>query len=120
MNQIRRQNPCLQSNKILHFHPTDNEQLLAYSRFSENKENMIVVIVNLDPHHTHSGWVELPLNWFGINSHESYLMHDLLSDAKYLWHGSRNYIELILYHYQLISLKCILIFIMSKILKVTN
>jgi starch synthase (maltosyl-transferring) len=53
------------------------------------------VVVNLDPYHTQSGWVELPLEEFGLEAGHPYQMHDLLSDARYLWHGTRNYVELV-------------------------
>ncbi len=55
---------------------------------------MILTVVNLDPHHTHSGWIELPLEALGIDPQQSYQMHDLLGDARYLWSGPRNYVEL--------------------------
>jgi starch synthase (maltosyl-transferring) len=51
------------------------------------------VAVNLDPYHTQSAWVEVPVEEFGISS-GSYLAHDLLGDDKFIWHGSRNMIEL--------------------------
>jgi starch synthase (maltosyl-transferring) len=38
--------------------------------------------------------VELPLEQFGLDSHQPYQLHDLLSDARYLWQGPRNYVEL--------------------------
>jgi starch synthase (maltosyl-transferring) len=53
-----------------------------------------VTVVNLDPHHTQSGWVELPLEDFGLEPQQPYQVHDLLTDARYLWHGARNYVEL--------------------------
>ena len=58
--------------------------------------NLIVVIVNLDPYHTQSGWVQLPVHELGLGSGpgESYQVHDLISDARYLWHGESNFVEL--------------------------
>jgi starch synthase (maltosyl-transferring) len=53
-----------------------------------------VTFVNLDPYHTQSGWVELPLDELAIDPHHPYQMHDLLNDARYLWNGAHNYIEL--------------------------
>jgi starch synthase (maltosyl-transferring) len=38
--------------------------------------------------------VDLPLEQFGIGDGDTYQVHDLLSDARYLWHGRRNYVEL--------------------------
>ncbi|MCJ7510420.1 MAG: alpha-1,4-glucan--maltose-1-phosphate maltosyltransferase, partial [Dehalococcoidia bacterium] len=50
--------------------------------------------VNLDLRHTQSGWVELDLEALGLDPHQPYEVHDLLSDARYLWQGACNYVEL--------------------------
>ncbi len=94
VNRIRRDNPALQHDRNLSFHPIDNEQLICYSKTTDDLSNIIVVAVNLDPHHTQSGWVELPLADFGLDAHQPYQVHDLVTDARYLWHGARNYVEL--------------------------
>jgi starch synthase (maltosyl-transferring) len=94
VNRIRKENPALQSDWSLSFHHTDNEQLICYSKGTEDLENVIVVVVNLDTQHTQSGWVELDLEALGLNPHQSYHVHDLLSGARYLWQGRRNYVEL--------------------------
>ena len=54
---------------------------------------MILTVVNLDPHHVQSGFVELPIEEWQIRGDQPYQVHDLLSDARYLWHGRRNYVE---------------------------
>ncbi len=55
---------------------------------------MILVIVNLDPHHAQGGWVEIDLEALGLDAQRPFQVHDLLSDARYLWHGPRNYVEI--------------------------
>lgn len=94
INRVRRHNRCLQDNTSLQFHFVDNQQLICYSKYHSPLNNLIVVVVNLDPHHTQSGFLELPIHLFGIESHDNYCMHDLLSEEKYLWRGRRNYVEL--------------------------
>ena len=94
VNRIRRENPALHSDRSLSFHPLDNEQLICYSKQSEDQSNTVLVVVNLDPYHIHSGWMALPLEELGLGPEESFQVHDLLTDARYLWHGSRNYVEL--------------------------
>ena len=92
LNYVRRNNPCLRDNTSLEFHATDNEQLLCYSKRQD--DNVIVAVVNLDMHHRQSGWLHLDLDKLGIPPHATYQMHDQLSDARYLWNGPRNYVEL--------------------------
>ena len=94
VNLIRRQNQALQSDWSLQFHSVDNEQLICYSKQTEDLSNVILVVVNLDYRWKQSGWVELPLDTFGINASQSYHVYDLLNDASYIWKGSRNYVEL--------------------------
>jgi starch synthase (maltosyl-transferring) len=94
VNRIRRENAALQSDGCLSFHPTDNDQIICYSKRTEDFKNVIVTVVNLDPYHTQSGWVELSLKDLQIEPQRPYQVHDLLTHARYIWQGSRNYVEL--------------------------
>jgi starch synthase (maltosyl-transferring) len=68
--------------------------MIAYAKASEDNENVIVVVVNLDNDQTHSGWMHLPLVDYGIDTDRPYMVHDLLSNDRYTWQGDTNYIEL--------------------------
>ncbi len=94
VNRMRRENPALHSDASLRFHHVDNDMLVCYSKIAPDRTNVIVCVVNLDPHHVQSGWVTLPLHEFGLDYQQPYQAHDLLSDARYLWSGERNYVEL--------------------------
>lgn len=94
VNRIRRENAALQGDWNLDFYPIDNEQLICYAKFSEDGANIILMVVNLDPHHTQGGWLELPLRELGLDPGQPYQVHDLLGEARFLWHGPRNYVEL--------------------------
>jgi starch synthase (maltosyl-transferring) len=56
--------------------------------------SLVLVVVNLDPHNTQSGWVDLPLADLGIDPGRPYQVHDQLIDTSFQWQGSRNYVEL--------------------------
>jgi starch synthase (maltosyl-transferring) len=94
VNGIRRAHPALQSDWNLRFHPVDNDQLLAYTKASEDRSDVILVVVNLDPRNRQSGWVNVVTEELRLGSQESYQVHDLLTDARYVWHGSRNFVQL--------------------------
>ncbi|HEY9446248.1 MAG TPA: alpha-1,4-glucan--maltose-1-phosphate maltosyltransferase, partial [Burkholderiales bacterium] len=94
MNTIRRENPALQSDWSLRFLDVDNEQLIAYYKATPDGSNLIVTIVNLDPHYPHAGWLELDRAGLGLEDETPYQMHDLLTDVRYLWQGARNYVQL--------------------------
>jgi starch synthase (maltosyl-transferring) len=51
------------------------------------------VVANLDPHHVHSGWLELPLADLGLDGVGAYQVHDLVTDARFFWNGPRNYVQ---------------------------
>jgi starch synthase (maltosyl-transferring) len=94
INRIRKENPALQSDQSLRFHEVDNEQIICYTKQSEDLSNVIAVVVNLDPHHVQSGWVKIPVEALQFDPLESYQAHDLLTGARFLWHGERNFVEL--------------------------
>ncbi len=94
VNRIRRDNPALQSDRSLHFHAIDNEALIAYSKRSAAGHNTLLCVVNLDPHHAQSGWLDLDLAALGLEDGGRFQAHDLLSEARFLWQGRRNYVAL--------------------------
>ena len=94
MNRIRRGSPALQQNTGLKFHPVDNTQLIAYSKVCDDPADMVFVVVNLDPHNRQAGWIDVDVDALHLGSEESYQVHDLLTDARYVWHGSRNFVDL--------------------------
>jgi len=94
LNGIRRENPAFRHDRRLQFLRIDDEQLLAYVKSTADLTNVVVVVVNLDPHHAHAGYVELPLAELGIDGTKPYQVDDLLGGARYLWHGPRNFVAL--------------------------
>ncbi len=94
VNAIRRENPALQETTNIRFFEVDNEQMLFFGKIGSNGADSILVVVNLDPANTQSGWIRIPADEFGINPAQPYLGHDLLSGEKYIWYGERNYIQL--------------------------
>lgn len=94
VNAVRRDNPALQTNDRLRFYESDNDQIVFYGKTTEDLSNIIIVAVNTDPHHVQTGWLYVPLEEFGLSENDSYQVHDLITDARFLWHGSRNYVHL--------------------------
>lgn len=94
LNAIRLDNPSMQMTRNIRFCKIDNDQLLAYYKATGDYSNIVIVVVNLDPSNKQSGWLQLPIDLFGIGRESSYMAHDLLNDRKHIWQGERNYIEL--------------------------
>ncbi len=87
LNQIRRDNPALHRLDGTTFHRTDNDMLIAYSRRSQDGQNLLLAVVNLDPHHVQSGWMDLDLGALGLAPDTAFQAHDLIGDARYVWRG---------------------------------
>jgi starch synthase (maltosyl-transferring) len=94
VNRIRREVAPLQSDRGLTFHPVDNENLLAYSKTRQDDADTVLVVVNVDPHHAQSGWLQLELESLDLPEQKPFQVHDLLSGARFLWQGPRNYVSL--------------------------
>jgi starch synthase (maltosyl-transferring) len=94
LNRARQKAPALHDNRSLHFHRTDNERILCYSKRSADGSSTVLVVVNLDPRHKHGAWLDLDLAALGIAEGASFQVHDLLGDERALWNGARSYVEL--------------------------
>ena len=94
INQIRKQNRALQMYTNLRFYPADNDAILFYGKMTPARDNIILVVVNLDPFRKQNSFVHVPIEEFGQMATDEYQVHDLLSDARYTWRGRQNYVEL--------------------------
>ena len=98
INATRREHVSLQQNRTLRFHSVDNDRLIVYSKVAglddETSADRIIVAVNLDPSAIQAGTVRLDLAALGLDATRSFVVHDLLTDARYTWSGAANYIRL--------------------------
>jgi starch synthase (maltosyl-transferring) len=94
VNRIRKENPALQSDRSLRFHRIENDELIAYSKCTEDRSNVVLTVVNLNPRLTQEGWLELDLDALGVDPDQNFQVHDLLTDLRHVWQGSRNFVRL--------------------------
>jgi starch synthase (maltosyl-transferring) len=94
INRIRREHRALQLYRNLRFHPTDDPNILWYSKMTPERDDVVFVAVNLDPFATHAGLVDVPIDELGLAPGQTYRMHELLSDVTYEWRGPRGFVEL--------------------------
>jgi len=94
LNKIRRENRALQFYDNLRFYHADNDAILFYGKMTPARDNIILVVVNLDPHRKQNSYVNVPVDQFGQMESDVYQVHDLLSDARYTWRDRQNYVEL--------------------------
>ena len=94
LNKIRKENRALQLYTNLRFHDAENDAILFYSKMTAARDNIILIVVNLDPHRKQNSFVHVPIENFGQMESDVYQVQDLLSGATYTWRGRRNYVEL--------------------------
>jgi starch synthase (maltosyl-transferring) len=82
LNSIRRKNVALQRLRNLRFHSADNDAILAYSK--RDGDNLILVVVNLDPSFAQETTVHWNLAELGINR-DHFEVTDLIDGATYNW-----------------------------------
>ncbi|GGZ77087.1 alpha-1,4-glucan--maltose-1-phosphate maltosyltransferase [Streptomyces echinoruber] len=91
LNDIRRRSPALQQLRDLDFHHADQDAIIAYSK--RRGSNTVLVVVNLDPHHTQEATVSLDMPRLGLDWHETVPVRDELTGETYHW-GRANYVRL--------------------------
>ena len=94
INRIRKENEALHTTYNIEFYHTDNKYLLCYGKVTDDLSNILLVVVNLDYYHKQRGSVQIPIESYGIPERQSYLVHELLHDNKFMWMGGENIVEL--------------------------
>ena len=90
LNEIRQRNIALQRLRNLHFHSTDSDQVIAYSK--RDGDNLILVVVNLDGFHAQETTIHWDLWALGV-SKEAFDVIDLLDNKSYSW-SKDTYVKL--------------------------
>ncbi len=94
INKIRKEQISLQQTNNIEFCDTDNDQLIAYYKFDDNRENETLIIVNLDAYYAKQGMVKIPMQSLGIQAGQSIKVHDLITGNGYIWDQEWNFVEL--------------------------
>ncbi|MFM7491545.1 MAG: alpha-1,4-glucan--maltose-1-phosphate maltosyltransferase, partial [Actinomycetota bacterium] len=82
LNKIRRQNIALQRLRNIHFHPTDSDQIIAYSK--KEGDNLLLIVVNLDGFHAHETTIHWDMWALGFER-ENFDVTDLIDNSLYNW-----------------------------------
>ncbi|HKU99650.1 MAG TPA: alpha-1,4-glucan--maltose-1-phosphate maltosyltransferase [Vineibacter sp.] len=94
LNAIRRRNPALQSHLGVRFYNAFHDQILYYAKATADWDNVILVAVNLDPHHAHEADFEVPLWEWGLPDNAAVTADDLMRGSTATWHGKVQHLRL--------------------------
>ncbi|MBF0546293.1 MAG: alpha-1,4-glucan--maltose-1-phosphate maltosyltransferase [Candidatus Riflebacteria bacterium] len=92
LNRIRKENPAFQEYDNLKFYQSENEHILFYGK--SLGDNHLLVAVSLDPFQKQHSFVHVPIELLSLKPDDTYQVHDLITDRRYLWKGAKNYVEL--------------------------
>ena len=94
LNEIRAENPALRLWTNLAFHSADNPAILTYSKVDLATNNRLLIVINLDPFSNQSAWIGLAGAALGIDEGSYYVMHDLITGARWSWQGLYGWVNL--------------------------
>jgi starch synthase (maltosyl-transferring) len=94
LNRIRRENPALHEVRGTLFLNAWNEAIVAFARFTPDRSNAIMVMVNLDPRNRQECAYEVPLWELGLPDTGSVAVVDLLNGYHFVLHGKTHTIAL--------------------------
>lgn len=94
INKARNENAALQSTWNIQFCALENEHLLAYLKVTDDLSNIILVVVNLDPHSTQTGYVQIPKETLRLGDKINLKLHDLITNEHYTWTQDWNFVQL--------------------------
>ena len=94
INKIRHENPALQQTNNIKFCHVENDNLLAFYKWDQDRTNELLIIISLDQYYAQQGTVQLPLHELGIHDGHQIQVEDLITGSSYNWYGEWNFVEL--------------------------
>jgi starch synthase (maltosyl-transferring) len=91
LNELRREHRALRLLRNLHVHGGDNEAVICYSKRAG--DDLVVVVVNLDPHGAQETTVHLDMPALGLDWGDTFTVRDGLTGQSWRW-GEHNYVRL--------------------------
>ena len=94
INKARKELEALQQTNNIRFCHIDNDQLIAFYKWNDDKTSEIIVVISLDQHHAQRGTVQLPIQEMGVGHDHQLQIRDVVPDVTYTWNGEWNFVEL--------------------------
>ncbi len=94
LNRFRRDNPALHDLTNLRFLDCADSNILAYAKATADRGNVVIAVVNLDPHGVHGGEVVLPLHEWGIAPDQEFSVEEAFTGHVSTWRGERQHLVL--------------------------
>lgn len=94
LNRIRRLNPALQTHLGVAFFNCYNDNILYFAKRTPDRQNYILVAINLDPYNAQEANFELPLWELGLDDNAATSGTDLMTGHTWTWYGKTQFMRL--------------------------
>lgn len=94
INALRNQQAALQQTNNIKFCETQNDQLMAYFKWDDERKSKLLIIVSLDPYYAQQGHVQIPAHELGWHAGKNLEVRDLVTGNSYNWYSEWNFVEL--------------------------
>ncbi|MBR9915267.1 MAG: alpha-1,4-glucan--maltose-1-phosphate maltosyltransferase [Algicola sp.] len=94
INAIRHQNEALQQTNNIKFCHIENDNLMAFYKWNQEKTNELLIVISLDQYYAQQSNVQLPLSDLGVHEGQQLRMEDLVTGSSYNWDHEWNFVEL--------------------------
>lgn len=94
INQIRNKHKALQQTNNIKFIDINNDNLIAFYKWNDDKSSEMLIVINLDDHYMQQGWMKLPLDELGVWKGHQIKVTDLVTHSTYNWNEEYSFIEL--------------------------
>lgn len=94
INKTRNEHKALQTTWNLHFCEVQNPNLIGFLKISDDRSDCLLIVVNLDPQHTQSGYLQLPKSILKLEGKINIKLHDVMTNERYTWTQEWNYVDL--------------------------
>ena len=94
INDIRRRHPAFADLGNLQFHLSNNDQILCWSKVDAAADDVMLIVVNLDPYNIHEDTLSLDLPALGFEWNDTYEAFDELTGMTFIWTGAHPYVRL--------------------------
>ena len=94
LNRFRRDNPALHEFANLRFLDCADPNILAYAKATADRGNIVIAVVNLDPHGVHAGEIILPLDALGLAPDQEFSVEEAFTGRVLKWRGARQHLAL--------------------------
>ena len=94
LNAARKSRESLQQTNNIRFCHIENDKLIAFYKWNDDRTDETLTIINLDNHYAQRGMVQLPLDAMSLHQGQAIEMHDVITNNSYRWHDEWNFVEL--------------------------